>query len=67
MKKYIYNFVFEDGTESLQSFDHPIVLSNSETKTNIVVHSLTLSECVDVDNVSVNQEIVVEAEDEQTV
>ena len=63
MKKYIYKVVFEDNSESLQSWEHPVVLSNTEQNTHQVIKSLTFLDSVDVDNVVEDEQIIVEADD----
>ncbi|CAB4121252.1 hypothetical protein UFOVP9_40 [uncultured Caudovirales phage] len=51
MKKYIYKLIFEDGSELLQSYEHPVLLSNSKENTHQVIKSLTFLDTIDVDNI----------------
>ena len=70
MKKYIYTLTLEDGNSFNYTIDNGIMFKtkNEEGENKeILITSAILSECLDVDNVSENKEIIVEAEDEQTV
>jgi hypothetical protein len=66
MKKYIYKLTLESGHEFDYTIDVGIMFNSTNEageKQEILITSAILSECVDVDNVSENEEIVIEAED----
>jgi predicted transcriptional regulator len=65
MKKYIYKLVLEDGNTFDYTIDGGIMFNAKdeagESKASLITSAIFL-ECVDVDNMSEDKDIIVEAE-----
>lgn len=55
---YTYKIIFEDGTDILQQFDNPVMLSNNETNTHQMIKTLEYVGIQQVEDAPVVESIV---------